>query len=156
MKSLKKNIAITLLVSLLLTVCFPAGILGIVFGASKHTTALLVGGIIATVIGFYVMPFMWIKFSELKGLQSLLTSIENDNIYDVNTLSTQLSKPVLQIQTEVNTLIQKRYLTGFLFVDKQMLEPNNNTKKIQGNKCPNCGSLISKDAGHCEYCGYKK
>lgn len=156
MKSLKKNTIVALLVAILLTVCFPAGILGIIFGATKHITALLIVGIVATVLGFYVMPIMWIKFGELKSLQGLLTSIENDNIYDVKTLSTQLSKTVEQTQNDINTLIQKRYLTGFLFVEKQHLEPNNNQKKSQGNKCPNCGSLMSKDADHCEYCGYKK
>ena len=156
MKNLKKSINIYLLISLLLTICFPAGVVGIIFGASRHITALLVGGIIATVLGFYVMPMMWIKFAELKSWQGLLTAIESDNIYDVATLSTQLAKSQEQIQNDVNSLIQKRYLTGYLFVDKQHLEPNNNTKKTQGNKCPNCGSLISKDAEYCEYCGYKK
>lgn len=156
MKKLKKSINTYLIVSLFLTVCFPAGIVGIVTGASRSITPLLVGGIVATILGFYVMPMTWIKFAELKSWKWLLSAIENDNIYDVKTLSMQLAKPQTQIQSNINSLIEKRYLTGYLFVDKQYLEPNNNAKKSQGNKCPNCGSLMNKDAENCEYCGFKR
>ena len=52
MKAFKRDSSIKLMVAILLTIFLPAGILGIIFGASKGITMLLVAGIIATVLGF--------------------------------------------------------------------------------------------------------
>lgn len=157
MKNLNKSITILLIWALVLTVCFPAGVLGIIFGASKGIKVLLVCGIIATVLGFYVMPVIWIKYGEAKGLKSVLNAIENDNIYDVKSLAQQLNDSNESIAQKINILIQKRYLQGYLFVNKEYLELNNNKKQVKNNiiKCANCGGEVSADSDVCDYCGHR-
>ena len=155
MKDLNKSITILLILALILTVCFPAGVVGIVLGASKGIKVLLVCGIIATVIGFYVMPVVWIKFAESKGLKTVLSAIENDNIYEVKALAQQLNGDEESIAEQINILIQKRYLKGYLFIDKNHLELNNNKKQVRNSviKCSNCGGEVSADCEVCDYCG---
>lgn len=155
MKDLNKTSGILLVVALILTVCFPAGVVGIVVGASKGVKILLVCGIIGTVVGFYVMPVVWIKFAETKGLKTVLSAIENDNIYEVKTLAQQLNSDNESIAQQINILIQKRYLRGYLFVDKEHLELNNNKKQVKNSvvKCSNCGGEISAESEVCDYCG---
>ena len=155
MKSLNKSINIYTTLAIILSVGFPCGIVGIVFGATRHITALLVVGIVFTVLGFYVAPTLWPKRSELKFLKLLLISIENDKLLSVSELAGQYNKKEEEIVRNINVLIEKRYLTGYLFKDKKVLEPNDRQKALTKSKCPNCGAVISEEDNACQYCGYK-
>ena len=155
MKNLKKTIILNFVWAVILTIFLPSGILCVIFGAIKHLIPLIIVGILAIILGFYVMPILWIKFAENKQLNMILSAIEDDNIYQVTMLSEQFNRNKTEIIKAINTLIQKRYLTGYLFIEKDHLELNNNKKQIISSKCPNCGSTFSSKNDICEYCGYK-
>lgn len=156
MKSLNKSIGILMLFAILLTIGFPCGIVGIVMGATKGMTWLLVIGIVFVVLGFYGAPIAWIKYGERKSLKSVLYSVCDEKIFAVNDLATQLNTNKKDIVGKINTLIEKRYLTGYIFKNQEVLEPNYK-KNAQGqNKCPNCGAIMKGDGEECPYCGYKK
>ena len=138
MKTFKRDSSVKLMVAILLTIFLPAGILGIIFGASKHITILLIAGIIATVLGFYGAPIAWIGVGTIKSNGVILNLIENENI--------------------INQLILKGYLKGYLFKN-DILEINTNQKQTgdvrEKTKCPNCGGPMEFDGINyvCSYCG---
>ena len=156
MKKLDAIINKYLLWSIVLTVGFPCGVVGIIMGATKGMPWLLGVGIALVVIGFYGAPMLWIKFGEYKSMKSTLGAIENDNIYTVSDICEQTSKNNATVVGEINKLIEKRCLVGFLFKNKDHLEANNNQKAGRRVKCPNCGALMETGTENgCPYCGYK-
>ena len=157
MKKLKKSIRLKLLVAILFSIFLPTGILFIIFGAGK-STFMLVAGIIMAVLGFYGTPMIWISFANSKRLMTVLRLIENEHIYKVSDLASQLSYKERQINETINILIHNGYLTGYLFHDG-VLEINTNKKQTgqaKTMKCPTCGGLMEFDGIHyvCKYCGY--
>lgn len=160
MKKLNNKINVVLIVALILSVGFPLGVVGIIFGATKSLTALLVVGILFAVAGFYVMPILWINYGELKRKRRILLLINNENIYTTSSLAKQLSIDEESVKNNIAYLIEKGYLTGFLFVDREKLVLNTNKKQTGETrpkiKCPNCGALMDYDevVSVCEYCGF--
>lgn len=65
MKNYFSVVKSVLIVSLVLTIMLPAGILMIIFGAGKNTL-MFVFGIVFTVAGFYGAPIIWIKYGDCK------------------------------------------------------------------------------------------
>ncbi len=156
MKNINKSISKLFFISLALSIGFPAGIVGIVFGAIKSVPFLLVLGIVLTVAGFYVMPITWVKYAERRQHKSLLFMIENENILTVSELANQTSYEPKKVREMINFLIMKNYLVGYLFHD-DILEENTNKKeyaKHNMKKCPNCGAVMQHDGEKfvCEYC----
>lgn len=143
--------------SLGLSVGFPAGVVAIIYGASNHQYAIMVLGILFAVAGFYVMPILWLQYGEKKTYKSLLLMIEEEHIYSTNDLASQTGKNQEKIREMVKYLINKHYLTGYIFKD-DVLQINNNRKqtKEEGFKrCPNCGAKMHYENDHyvCDYCG---
>lgn len=160
MEKLNKKINIFLIIAIILSIGFPLGILGIIFGATKSLSEIiLVMGILFTVAGFYVMPILWINYGELKRKRRILLLINNENIYTASSLARQLSIDEESVKNSIAYLIEKGYLTGFLFVDRERLMLNTNKKQTGETrpkiKCPNCGALMDYDevVSVCEYCG---
>ncbi len=158
MNKIKKEIIFKFILSIVLTIALLAGIFGIIFGATKPLTALLVVGIIGVVLGFYGMPIAWIQFAEKKSLKNFLSLIVEEKITKVNELATQANTNENDIINKINLLIQGGYLKGFLFKDKTELVVNKNTLSDDNSstKCPNCSSNMFEKDGRfvCEYCGY--
>lgn len=158
MKAFKRDSSIKLMVAILLTIFLPAGILGIIFGASKGITMLLVAGIIATVLGFYGAPIAWVNFGSFKSNGVILNLIENENIYTVEDLASQTMRKSDEVRNSINQLILKNYLKGYLFKN-DILEINTNQKQTgdvrEKAKCPNCGGPMEFDGINyvCSYCG---
>lgn len=158
MKTFKRDSSVKLMVAILLTVFLPAGILGIIFGASKHITILLIAGIIATVLGFYGAPIAWIGVGTIKSNGVILNLIENENIYTVTDLASQTMRKPDEVRNSINQLILKGYLKGYLFKN-DILEINTNQKQTgdvrEKTKCPNCGGPMEFDGINyvCSYCG---
>lgn len=157
MERINKSIGKFLAVALSLSFGFPLGIVGIVFGATRGWTALLVVGIVLVVAGFYVMPLMWIKVGEKKQLRALLMLIENDYIYTVQELATQSNRKEDNVRTMIRKLIESSCLTGFLFKDDALiLNDNVKQQKVREKKvCECCGAAMEDDGTRyvCAYCG---
>ncbi len=158
MKSLKSSHTKTLFWALFLSVGFVFGILGIIFGATKGITLLLVAGIVMTVLGFYGAPLVWIKYGEQGSYLAVLDCIVNDNLLSINSIASSIGKQPKAVLGIVNQLIAKRYLKGY-FVENGELKPIQNEQEdvVITHKCPYCGATLSldKEISSCEYCGAK-
>lgn len=156
MELYKKQQIIKLFFAILLTIFLPLGIISIVLGASK-STALLIVGIICTILGFYGAPMVWMSFANNKQYGLVLRLILTENIYDLEDISSQISRNLDETKNLVLTLIQKGYLKGYILKDN-FIELNTNKKQtevIKTRKCPTCGGTM-KSEGYsyvCEYCG---
>ncbi len=158
MKDIKRDRAKLLFFALLLTILFVAGIPSIVFGASKGIVFLLVFGIIFTALGFYVMPILWVMYGEKAKYVAVLECILCDNILKVNSISQNLGTKDIEIVKIINYLINKRYLTGYLFVDEKELKKIEQKEDILiTKKCPYCGANIelTDKVVTCKYCNAK-
>lgn len=160
MKSYKKALSLSLSLSIVLTIFLPVGIVGIILGATKGITSVLVVGIIMAVLGFYGAPISWITYGDRRKTGQILNLIQNENIYSVDVLAEQIACKRQEVIGKVNTLIAKSYLTGYLLKDGELVA-NNNQKRIatknKALKCDNCGARMKEAQGSyvCEYCGNK-
>ena len=159
MKAISKKVTSVFIWSTFASVCLPAGILMIIFGAVNDVTAMLVVGIAATVFGFYGAPMLWVKYGSLKGIKSLVAAVENDNLYSVAELSSVLNCNEDETRNRIRTALSARYITGFTF-DNDRLVVNTNVKQANVGfsiKCDNCGAPVfidpNKADNRCEYCG---
>jgi len=158
MELIDKAITKKLLMSILFTIFLPAGILAIIFGATKGMTALLIVGIVMTVLGFYGSPILWINFGELKRLRMILNLILVENIYSAQEIAEHISSNVETVNSDINKLIIKGFLKGYLFKEGY-LQLNRNKKQkmedVKKYKCPNCGGFMEYNGIDytCEYCG---
>ncbi len=145
------------IISLFLSIGFPSGILMIVFGASKNITYLLVLGIIFTVLGFYVMPILWVKYAEKRQYRTILYLITEEKIHTIADLASQTNYDQERLKQIVNALIMSKYLVHYLYRDGVLTENANihKTKNNVDNKCSNCGGhmRIEGDNLICDYCG---
>ena len=120
---------------------------------------LAVVGIIFTLYGFYGCPFYWIGYASSRELRSIIETINIDHIYNVNELSSHLQMDKKLLIQNINKIIKKRYLVGFIF-DGENLTINENErqkKTYKTIKCDNCGGelrLVEQDMV-CPYCGKK-
>ncbi len=157
MELLNKKIKTLFWVALMLSVGFPAGILGIIFGASEGIVALLVAGILLCVAGFYVMPILWLKYAERRQERTLLLMIECDHIRTVAELAAQSGHSEADVRAKIKRMINSRVLVGYIFCE-DVLESNNNKLKeelsLQTRKCECCGAPMIFDGKKflCEYC----
>lgn len=158
MKEFNQRLTLKLIFSIILSVLFPLGVLGIIFGAVKSNTLNLVLGIISTVVGFYGAPISWIAFGNQNRLKTLLNCIVFENMYSVEELATHLNSEKQNITKDINELILKGYLRGYIFKEGY-LELNTNKKQTGSTnktiKCNNCGGTMVYDGLNyvCEYCG---
>ena len=158
-KNIDKDIKKALFLALLGVVCLIGGVPAIVFGATKGWWPLLVLGIVCVVFGFYGSPLLWINFGSLKTLKRVIDAVNEEHLYKISEIATQLQKREREVKDYVQKAINKKYLTGFLY-DGVTLTPNEKQapkKKIVRSACPNCGGrLDSTENGYeCPYCGSK-
>lgn len=160
MKSYKKAIYLNLALAIILTIFLPAGIVGIIMGATRGITPLLIAGIVMTVLGFYGAPISWISYGDKKKAAQILNLIQNENVYSADVLAEQIACKRQEVIGKVNSLISKSYLTGYLLKDGELVA-NTNQKRISTKnkslKCDNCGARMkeTQDAYVCDYCGNK-
>lgn len=154
MKKINRDLTIKLLVGTLSAIGFVAGILLIIFGAGK-SAFMLTAGIILAVNGFYGSPMWLVSYGETKSIKRVIFAIENEKIYSVKDIATQLQIPEKNVKEKVNKAIEKNYLSGMLF-DGENFKVNNNKSQVKKlGKCENCGgSLAEKDGKlYCPFCG---
>ena len=153
MKKINKDISIKLSFGIFSAIGFVAGILLIIFGAGK-SAIMLTAGILLGINGFYGTPLWFISYGETKAIKRVVFAIENEKIYSVKDIATQLQVPENDIKEKVNKAVEKNYISGLLF-DGEILKVNNNTMHVKKlRKCENCGgTLIEKDGKlFCPYC----
>ncbi len=156
MERLHTRLRILFFFALGLSIGFPLGVLGIIFGAVYGKIFLLVVGILLAALGFYVMPILWVMYGDRRGDRTLLSIIETEHLYEVNALSLQTGYPPKDISRRILRLIHSRALVGFLFVGGTLV-PNQKTAKKQtpeSRTCESCGAPMQYREDHyfCEYC----
>ncbi len=159
MNKLNKKLRTLFFFALALSIGFPLGVLGIIFGASQELTPLLVCGIVLTVAGFYGMPLLWVRYGERRGDRFLLCMIEEDGITSLDTLCVQSGYPIENVRARIKRMIANRELVGFLLSDGGLQDPSKkDEERPTFRKCPNCGAtMVAEDAGwHCEYCLHRE
>ncbi len=160
MKALQRKKKIVFALSLILTIGFPLGILGIIFGAEKDVVFLLVLGIIFTVLGFYGMPFAWLSYAGLKKYVILNYAVSQDGLRKISDIALQTGCDEKTALNNVNTAISKRYLLGYrLSADKTFLEKiwndDGDRERTIPISCASCGAktMVKETDMRCPYCG---
>ena len=94
MEKMKKQITTLLVCSIILSIMFPTGIVGIILGATKGISPVIIISAVMTGFCFYAVPIMWTSFGAKKQQQRVLSCIEVDRFENVQKISsaTQLSK----------------------------------------------------------------
>ena len=160
MKSnLQKSCTKLLIFSILLSICFIAGVPTIIIGA-KNNKIIMTLGIIMTVVGFYGSPMAWVNYGHLVSSKSILYAIVDDNLTSASDIANNLGLNTEEIISKINYLIQKRYLTGYKLEENgkitKLEKQKQETKEIKSKKCPNCGANLTETKDHkyqCKYCG---
>ena len=159
MEKMKKQITTLLVCSIILSIMFPTGIVGIILGATKGISPMIIISAVMTGFCFYAVPIMWTSFGSKKQQQRVLSCVEVDRFENVQKISsaTQLSKD--EVANTIKLLISKGYLHGYAF-DGEKLQPIEEGKlktisKSGKIKCPNCGATYQAGDKNdtCPYCG---
>ncbi|MCI6716261.1 MAG: hypothetical protein SOZ32_00220 [Bacilli bacterium] len=166
---MKKNKNIKFLTAFILSILLIIGIPMIPIGFSKEVEIVGILGIVFTAVGFYGTPIAWINYTNFCKLYRLYNLIYHDKVYYMSLLASTTSQKIEIIEQEVNTLIQKGYLTSFIIVDdklvnlKEVKNPNdylaNAAGKVQTITCEGCGYTYTYETtngiSQCPYCGKK-
>ncbi len=158
MRKIDKKIRILFAFALGLSIGFPLGVLGIIFGAINGMIPLLIVGIVLAAAGFYGMPLLWVYYGQGRRDRRMLQMIDNEHIYTVSGLAAQMNMQEKEVREKLKAMIVSGDLNGYLLVD-DTLELNTNLKQSARNretkKCENCGAMMAFDGVKfiCEYCG---
>ena len=146
--------------ALLLSIGFPAGILGIIFGAVEGITVLLVAGIILTVAGFYVMPMLWVQYGETRIYLSLNYAIKRDGLRKISEIAAQLGVNEARAKELIEKSFANRYIEGFKFSEdgtaiEEIISKERAAEELIPAKCASCGAtaMVSRADPRCPYCG---
>lgn len=153
MKNIDKEIKKLLVISLLVSVLFVAGIPGIIIFASKGLTPLMVISIVAVAFGFYATPMFWLAYGNKIHERNLVRLIES-GITTLDGLSANFSGGG-DIRAGVMAVISKGYLKGYVLHDDGVIEKIKKEAVILTVKCPVCGGTATKIANNrykCDYC----
>lgn len=158
-RNVKKAVQKSFWVATVLTVMLIAGIPMIVFGASGKMWVLMSIGIAFTALGFYGAPIAWVMYGETKFRASLVGAIEYEGRVTVDGLASQFGKPRQKIVADIRKLIEKRYLTGYVFDGETLVYAQKKERpkeRIYVGKCPSCNAIMEYADGRvsCPYCGY--
>ncbi len=152
MTELNKKIRLLFFFALGISIAFPLGLLGIIFGAVFGMIPLMVIGIVITVSGFYAMPILWVRYGERRGDRTLLFIIENERIYTVSELALQTGYKEDDVRNRIRRMIHGRSLVGYLFINDTL--ELNIPAPPPTKKCTGCGAVMKHDGVkyRCEYC----
>jgi len=143
--------------SLVVSIFFVVGIVGVPLFAVAGNFVFMGLSIAFVVFGFYAIPFFWIAFATRCSVLRTCIAIEQEHMYTVTDIAKHLNKNESDIQKHINRLISWCAI-DYKF-DGYSLSINDGQKmqqKIWGIKCPSCGANIEGkgQTGKCEYCGW--
>ncbi len=162
MEKLLKQKKRLVIVSVILSVCFVAGIPILIVGASHMSkddggVFMFVAGIIMTVCGFYGAPIAWINVGPIKQRINLLNAVLNQHFYTVEELSFCMGKNAAVVKRELQYLYERGYLVGYKFDGQKITLNQNVSLKTQKHtvRCEGCGAKVTFDGSQtvCPYCG---
>ncbi len=157
MEKLNRQIRRLFLLCLTLSAGLPAGIVGTVLGAVYGMIPVLVLGILFTVLGFYLMPILWVQYADRRKDRTLLFMIEQEYLYTVEGLALQTGYAQEEVRQRIQKLILRHVLAGYLFLEDRLV-PNTNEKQTEHSMptkiCPSCGGTMRFAGSYfrCEYC----
>ena len=154
-----------LLFCIAISIICPCGIpfipIGFVMGGPIWIAVAIVG-IILTVFGFYGLPLFWSAFASVNRRSNVYAAITIDNLSSCTEIASQTNSNRDIVSKDVNWLLIKRYITGFLFdgehlkVNEKAVEEMKKKEPRWSGTCPHCGGtkVIERNGKlYCEYCG---
>ncbi len=159
MQAINKKIRVTFWFALGLSIGFPLGVLGIIFGAVGSAFVLMGVGILLTVGGFYGMPLLWVKYGDLRHDRTVIFMIEHEKLLTVTEIAAQTGYTDQDVRDRIVKMIRTHTLTGYIFSSDMLIknEKRDNAEKTGTSKpCPQCGAMMQHNGERfrCEYCGY--
>ena len=148
-KNINAKKTFVLVLGILTSCAFPAGVVATVLGATAEKTLIMVLGLVLLVVSFFALPFVWIAFGSIVTKSKIYNCIVARGVTDVNTLGQIFGKNPQEITNIINALIAKGYL-DYTLLYNEIEKPLIATQ----NKCPNCGAFMLKDDQNliCPYC----
>lgn len=155
MDTFKQALRKRFIAGIVLSVLFVVGVPCIAIGFSSNIIPLGVVGIIFTVAGFYGTPLVWTNYADVRGKLGVYCMITEDGVTDVSRIAATLSITPKKALGQVNYLINKRYLRGYVLEDMKLVPIKPEQKPNDANKCPNCGAALTvgENTLYCPYCG---
>ena len=170
MKKTLTNKVIWLIVSILVSISLPAGILMIILGFGlKGFLWMGILGIVLVVHGFYGVTFYWMQFGKVSKYHRIVKMIEKQHYYTAGEIAeaTHIGRDF--VNRTIRTAIERDWITGYKF-DGNNLTLNENVplKKEKTAtrdfvcsycgakilnlsagtlKCPNCGAKLENEDG---------
>ena len=158
MEPIRKALRSALALSLILTVCLPLGGAMLGVGLGFGIVPVWAIGIALMVAGFYGCPVAWVGYGNKRSLYRLVQAVEEENIYTVRELASQLGLSEKEVRNRIDACFNKRYLVGYKReADGLVLNENRALREREhGAICPSCGAKFDYKAGEdprCPYCG---
>lgn len=152
-QAMRKKMTAGIVLSVLFVIGVPCIPIGFAFGLLP----IGIVGIVFAVVGFYGTPLIWTNYGTLRSHLGVYCMITEDGITDINRLAATLCLDQKKVLTQVNYLINKRYLRGYVLQDMNLVSVVPEKKPDLANKCPNCGATLAvgEDVLYCPYCGGK-
>jgi len=142
--------------SMVASVAFVAGIVGVPIFAVAGNFVLMAVCIASMVFGFFALPFFWLAFATRVSVLRTCIAIEQEHIYTVAQLSSHLAKQPNVIVSHLNKLIAWRAI-DYQFDGQQLFLGGTKLEEQKWSiKCPSCGANVSGTGfdGECQYCGW--
>ena len=114
-KSKKRNFILALAFTIGLIAGIPCIVVGATnMGDNKGFVALLVFGIVGTVLGFYGSPLMWTRLATVNQELTVVQAVTQEHLYTVADLAQRLSVNGKTASDTLNNCIRKGYLVGYI------------------------------------------
>ncbi len=142
--------------SLVASLTFVVGMIGVPLFAVGGNFVLMGICIAAMVFGFFALPFFWLAFAIRMSVLRTCIAIEQEHIYNVVQIATHLARPPSVIINHINKLIAWRAI-DYQFDGQQLFLGGTKLEEQKWTqKCPSCGANISGSGvdGECQYCGW--
>lgn len=158
-KAKKRNFILALVFTIGLVAGIPCIVLGAVnMGDNKGFVALLVFGIVGTVLGFYGSPLLWTRLATVNQELTLVKAVTQEHLHTVADLAQRLSVNGKTASATLNNCIRKGYLVGFIREGDQLVLNENRAlaPTTYAVQCPYCGASLTVqkgDSAKCPYCG---
>ena len=114
-KAKKRNFILALAFTIGLIAGIPCIVVGATnMGDNKGFVALLVFGIVGTVLGFYGSPLMWTRLATVNQELTVVRAVTQEHLYTVADLAQRLSVNGKTASDTLNNCIRKGYLVGYI------------------------------------------